>query len=303
MQKKGQPAEVEMSDLSPEDREARIREAQAADQQFREIFASMARAKQSMIETCAKSLGIGEEVDVNRLIWQGIVRYANADVKTAEGRGQAFLAFQAFTVLVLIRQDYPFQSLDIKELAFRDLESIAPVDKANDFESFYYACCQRLSDLHEEFHTMLAWLADPNSFPAPRKYRAVEFLTEHGGEGAIEFDLDPNDDFDDSGRRGAPFYYWKIPQQYRTILSPVTRFVLNRIEQYQTDDLKGRLSLHEAIPLLACKRPACRRFAVLHRSTREFCSASCRTLYRQETRPEDHAEYQRKYREMYKKPR
>jgi hypothetical protein len=303
MKKRALPTEVETLELSPKELAARIQEAQDADREFRKIWASMVSAKRAMVDICARSLGVDEGGDINRLIWHGIVQYANVDVKTAEGRGQAFLAFQAFTNLFLIRQDRPFETKDIRELAFRDLESEAVRNDANDFGDFYNVCCERLSVLHEDFRTLLSWLANPNAFSAPKKYQAVAFLVEHGGEGAITFDLDPNADFDDSGRHGAPFYYWKIPQQYRTILSPVVSFIVSRIEEYQTDDIKRRLSLREAIPVLRCKRPACGRFTVLHRNTREFCSASCRTLYRQETRPEEHAKYQRKYREMYKKPR
>ena len=203
----------------------------------------------------------------------------------------------------MIRQDSPFESFAIRDLEFRDLESQTSGKELATFEGFYIACGTRLRLLHKQFRGMLSWLADPNALTALQRNEAISFLTEHGGQGAIEFDLDPNDDFDDSGNKGYPFYYWKTPTEYRSILSPVISFIAHRIERYQTDESEETLTLREAIPVMVCKRAACGHFAVLHRTTKEFCSASCRTLYRQETKPEAHAAYQRAYREGYKKPR
>jgi hypothetical protein len=288
--------------LSPVELEERVREAQSVTGQIQDLVASTNTAKRSMAEKCAESVRAPHEKNVNRLIWYGIVQYANASLESPEGIAEAFLAFQAFTTLCLIRQDSPFESLLITELEFRDLQSQASRKELATFDGFLSACCGRLRLLHRQFRGMLSWLADPNALTASQRSEAISFLREHGGEGAIEFHLDVNNDFDDSGNRGSPFYYWKIPTEYRSILSPVSSFVLHCIEQYQTDNNQDRLALREAIPVMACKRAACGRFAVLQRTTKEFCSASCRTLHRQETKPEAHAAYQRKYREVYKKP-
>jgi len=268
---------------------------------LRQLVASMEEAKHRIIEKCAQSIRLPEEEDINRLIWHGIAQYGNAYLSEGIGLGEAFLAFQAFSTLCLIRESDPLETVVISDLPFGDLKSLAPVAQLATFDGFFNACCNRLSELHPKFRTMLTWLADPNGCVAAKKNEAIEFLVQHAGDGAIEFDLLPNDDFDDTGDKGAPFFYWKTVRKYRTILSPVSKFILDRIERYHADEKRDRLTLSEAIPLLVCKRVACRRFAVLRRTTRDFCSASCRTLYRQETKREEHAAYQRKYRQIYKK--
>ena len=98
---------------------------------------------------------------------------------------------------------------------------------------------------------MLTWLADPNGCSRAQRNQAIEFLVEHGGEGAIDFHLYPNNDFDETGNRGAPFFYWKTARGYRTILSPVAKFVLDRLERYQADEKRARLKLTKAIPLVS----------------------------------------------------
>jgi len=288
------------TELSPAELEERVRAAQFHDQKLRQAVASMEEAMRAIVGGCAKSVGKPGEKDISRLIWHGIVQYANADLSDGTGLGEAFLAFQAFTTLCLVRERNPMDTIVVSDLPFGDLEELTQGRTLETFEEFFDACCGQLSRLHPQFRTMLSWLADPRA--AAQGNQATEILSEHAGNGAIELDLSPNDDFDDTGKRGAPFFYWKTVRRYRTILSPVSKFILDRIERYHADEKRDRLTLSEAIPLFMCKRPTCRRFAVLRRTTRNFCSASCRTLYRQESRPEEHAAYQRKYRQLYKKP-
>lgn len=291
------------SQLSSEEIEERKRAADAAHQQLIRLADSMAQTKRSLIQLCAESIGAPQEQDSTRLIWHGIVRYANADLRGAKGLGEAFLAFQGFTLLCVNRLRDSIDMATLQDLSFGDLEAMRTRVTRTTFEATYDAFCHRLALLHPQFRAMLTWLADPNACQPASRNQALRFLVENGGEGAIEFDLDANDDFDDTGDEGAPFFYWKTDSGYRTILSPVARFILDRLEQYHTDASRLRLTLEEAVPLILCKRPSCGKFAILRRRTRDFCSASCRTLYRQEARPEEHAAYQRAYREKFhKKP-
>jgi hypothetical protein len=291
------------SQLSSEEIEEHKRAADAAHKQISQLADSMAQTKRSLIQLCAECIGAPQEQDTTRLIWHGIVRYANADVSDAEGIGEAFLAFQGFTMLCVNRLRDSIDMATLEDLSFGDLEAILAQGTSTTFETTYEACCYRLSLLHPQFRTMLTWLADPNACQPASRNQALRFLAENGGEGAVDFSLSANDDFDDTGDEGAPFFYWKTDSGYRTILSPVARFILDRLEQYHTDESRLRLTLEEAVPLILCKRPSCGKFAILRRRTKDFCSASCRTLYRQEARPEEHAANQRAYREkFYKKP-
>ena len=275
--------------------------ARTAHEGILEALGSMNR--RPLVQLCAKSLGVPDEQDANRLIWHGIVRYANADLNDAACVAEAFLAFQAFSTLCVIRLHDPFDTAALSDLPFDDLESVTTEQTLATFEGFFDACCHQLSTLHSEFRTMLMWLTDPNVCSRAQRNQAIKFLLEHGGEGTIRFDVSANDTFDDSGDKGAPFFYWKSVRGYRTIFSPVAKFILDRLEQYHADEKRSRLTLSEAVPLLCCKRLGCRRFAVLRRRTKDFCSASCRTLYRQEAKPEEHAAYQRKYRKLFTKAR
>jgi hypothetical protein len=115
---------------------------------------------------------------------------------------------------------------------------------------------------------------------------------EHGAKDALVFDAYPNDEFDETGNDGYPLFYWKMSFRYKTVLTPVATFILECIDKYQ----EGDQGLNEAVPLIVCKRTECRKFAVPLRKTKDFCSNSCRTLYRQKNKREDWADYMRKYR-------
>jgi hypothetical protein len=272
-------------------------------QKISELANSIQEAKLSVIRICAESINVDHEKDVNRLIWHGIVEFANCDFTNPGDISKAFLAFQSFSTLCLNRLGDSLEITGIRDLPFHDLESIGCETTLDTFEEFFDMCCTRLQALHSSFKKMLQWLTNPTNFSRIEKDQAIRFLTQHGGEGAIEFDFVSNDNFDDSGNEGAPYFYWKHGRGFRTILSPVVNFILDRLERYQADDEKLRLKLSKAIPIICCKRLACRRFAILQRSTKDFCSASCRTLHRQESRPEEHAENQRQYRRQFAQAR
>lgn len=268
-------------------------------QKIRELTNSMQQAKLSMIRICAESIDVAHEKDVNRLIWHGIVQFANCDITNPDGICKAFLAFQSFSTLCLNRMGEPLEMTGIRDLPFHDLESIAAKTAIATFEEFFDLCCNRLQVLHSPFRRTLQWLINPNNSSRSERDQAIKFLIQHGGDGAIEFGFVSNDNFDDSGNEGAPYFYWKHGRGFKTILSPVANFILDRLERYQADDEKLRLKLSKALPIICCKRLACRRFAILQRSTKDFCCASCRTLHRQESRPEEHAKNQRRYRKQF----
>ena len=147
-------------------------------------------------------------------------------------------------------------------------------------------------DLQPKLRGLLAWIADPNRLSPAERRVALSFLLEHGEQELARYDFDPNDEFDDTGNIGYPLFYWKRPHSFESIMAPIARFIFERLEQYN----EGELQLDDAIPIVLCKREGCGRFSVSQRKTKDFCSASCRTLNRQKQNPAEHAAYMRRYR-------
>ncbi len=288
---------------SPEELESRKREARILEQELHRILESRAQAERSIIEIFAKSVGAPQEHKTDRIIWHGVVQFANANLGEPYGLLEAFLAFRSFTALS-IKRFGQFEWADLEVFSFLDLESaryrVKSAAKAKS-STFKDACCQKLSAWHEGFCTMLTWLADPNGCPTQIREKSLRFLLDHGGEGAIKFDIRPSDAFDETGDQGVPFLFWKDIDSFRSILSPVANFIFDRLEQYHT--APSTFAFNEAVPVVICKRSACHKFVFLERGTKDFCSSSCRTLYRQEMKPEEHAKYQRKYRERFARAR
>src|SRR6476646_1470357 len=155
-----------------------------------ETMASIQRANRSIIQLCAGAIGVPQEKDPGNIIWHGIVKYANADLSEISEIARAFSFFQGFTVLSLRRFGDPlFANADIRDVCFEDLEEKGEHGNTP-FDVFFDLCCHRLIELHHDFREMLQWLVDPNACDTSYKNRAVGFLVEQGGEGAIRFDLD-----------------------------------------------------------------------------------------------------------------
>jgi hypothetical protein len=268
--------------LTSDDLEERKHQASDLDRQIRATVQSIRQTKQSYIQILAKELGVPEELNTDRLIWYAVVQYANADIRDSAGLAEGIFAFDILLRLCVHRLS---DSFDIED----PLADLSPFGDLQSDRASYEA---RVRSLHIEFRAMLAWLADPNGFPKELRQRAFQFLMQHGAKDALAFDAYPNDEFDETGNDGYPLFYWKMSFRYRSVLTPVATFILECIDKYQ----EGDLELNEAIPLILCRRPECRRFAVLLRKTRDFCGDSCRTLFRQKNKREDWADYMRKYR-------
>jgi hypothetical protein len=108
--------------LTPAELEERKNAARTAQQRLIQLAESTKQARRSIIQTCAESLGVPQERDMNRLIWHGIVQYANAD-PSAAGIGKAFLAFQAFSMLCVMRLREPDDLICLPDLSFDELEN------------------------------------------------------------------------------------------------------------------------------------------------------------------------------------
>jgi hypothetical protein len=75
------------------------------------------------------------------------------------------------------------------------------------------------------------------------------------------------------------FFFWEDEIHYPTLVSPLCKFILDRIERYHEDEI----TLQKALPILTCKRPRCQRLIVAKRAGRqEYCCDNCRAHHRQE---------------------
>jgi hypothetical protein len=148
-----------------------------------------------------------------------------------------------------------------------------------------------------ELRKVLAWLAEPQS-NRDLGPEAVRFLQAHSA--GISWNIDEaNDNFDETGNDGAPIYFWPSLGCCQSVMSPLCRFLVDRIWEFQ----EGELDLREAIPLRTCGRRGCHRFKVPERQKDKcFCSDACRAIEHQNQKSsEEKAAYMRKYRETLNK--
>ena len=237
------------------------------------------------------------ESDRGRLVWAGIVEYANfseSSDRIPESLGMKLLATLA---LCTHSDDQPDeQAGNIHKLEpFDDVYGLAKKLTISSNDAFLVLAARQ----HAPFRKMLAWVADPNRCDHAQRVEALNFLLEQGNEGQTNYKYRVEDEFDDTGNIGYPLFYWKSPCSFSSILTPLARFIIERLELYHQDTIP----LDEATPIILCRRKACGRFAISQRKTRDFCSDSCRTLNRQEEKREEHAAYMRRYRQLnYTKP-
>lgn len=268
-------------------KQRRSSEASAVDKHTKELEAkleeiglSLQRKDRSRTAALNGALaGLRKEQDRATIIWHALAGFANV----SEGEEAGFHSFHALTHLCCIRLEDLFDDPTQDLRCFEDVE----IEHDQTGKSPEDAFRIRVSSLRQQIRAVHAWLACPNDCSSAMKRYALEFLLEHGSEHSIQFSIDPTDKFDEFG-----LFYWKHIYGYRTIFTPIAKFILDKLEQYHERDL----TLDKAIPLIICKRPECGRFAVARRKTKDFCSDSCRTLYRQKNRPEVWAAYMRKYR-------
>jgi hypothetical protein len=275
------------SEEVPDQQKRRI--AEELDQKVIRALESMTQREKDLIGILAELFGSPGERNRERVIWQGIVACTNVGkLDDPENRKLSLIYFKDLSWLCAWRLEgeltVPIGDLSI----FRDVEFTAKQSGKSREEVFV----EMAPSLQAQLRKTLYWLADPNSCEPHAKAKALQLLIENGAQSAIDFDIDPVDDFDKTGNRGYPLFYWKRIWGYATVACPIAKFIYDQLEQYHA----GEMTLDEAVPIIVCKRPECGKFAVPRRRTKEFCSDSCRTLYRQKTKSKVHAAYMRKYR-------
>ncbi len=271
--------------------------AEHVDAELRRAVREMQDFKRSMFKAFAGMVGQPNETDRARLIWAGLVQFANARFEAHSlGMGVALALRATIALCVQGNQELEDVQGSVFELEFfDDVDRIQEMRKISADDAFSTIALELLPQLRQ----LLAWIADPNRLSLTERRAALSFLLEHGEQELRTCDFDPNDEFDDTGNAGYPLFYWKRPRSFETVMAPIARFVFDRLEKYN----EGELPLDRAIPIVLCKREGCGKFSLGRRKTRDFCSASCRTLHRQKEKPEEHAAYMRQYRKNnYTKP-
>jgi len=216
--------------------------------------------------------------DTDKIIWYALARFANA----VPGDEDGFGCFRAFTKLCCARlQEILDPTEDLR--CFEDIEE----QQKRTGEKTEEVLRNIVGIFHPNIRAVLAWLARPDAFSQAGKRYVLEFLLEHGSENSIQFSIDPTIKFDEYG-----LFYWKHIYGYRTTFTPAAKFILDKLEQYH----ERAPDFDTAIPLILCKRHECGKFSVARRKKKDFCSDSCRTLYRQKVKAADWAAYMRIYR-------
>jgi len=281
-------------EVSPE---AKLEQAKNAHAALQHSAQEIRDGRQSMFKAFAELIGKPNEEDRVQLIWAGLVRFAN---ETLDGRAlsmETLLALRATIALcVLGNQDLEDVQGEVFTLGFfEDVYRLQTAKKISVDDAFSILAV----DLHPRLRLLLAWIADPNRMSHDDRQAALSFLLEHGEQEMAQYEFDPNEEFDETGNVGYPIFYWKRPRSFETVMVPVARFIFERLEQYNDGDI----ALDDAIPIVLCRREGCGKFSISQRRTKDFCSASCRSLNRQKEKPEEHAEYMRQYRKNnYTKP-
>lgn len=281
-------------EIAPEDL---LAQAKHHDSEIQNAVAEMKQIEKSVFQACATLIGLPEESDRSRLIWTGIVEFANHAGSSSRIPKILGMKLRATLVLCTHSDETPFEQRgSVHELeCFEDVRRLAQSTSSSPDEAFLTLAARA----HPSFKSMLQWIADPNSCDHAQRVESLGFLLQQGNEGQARYEYEVNDKFDDTGNIGYPFFYWKRPEAFETILAPIAKFIFECIEGYHD---RG-IPLDQATPIVLCRRDGCGRFAISERKTKNFCSDSCRSLNRQKEKAEEHAAYMREYRKKnYTKP-
>jgi hypothetical protein len=243
-----------------------------------------------MFAALAKAVGLPGETDRSRLIWEGVVRFVNSDLKGQPASIDVTVVLRA-VIALCVYGNSEFEDMQQEVYSLGVFKDIYHVQKRRNL-SLDQAFAVLATELQPKFRLLLRWIADPNRMNREGRRAALEFLIEHGEQELARYDYDPNDDFDETGNVGAPLFFWKRPASFESVVTPIARFIYERLEQYHNSET----NLPDAVPIVLCKREGCGTISVLQRKTKDFCSSSCRTLHRQKEKAVEHAAYMRDYR-------
>ena len=246
-----------------------------------------------------KSRGIEGERRV-RAMWQGIVDYANADLRSDRhaARNLIQLVVYCFQRLGI---GGPHNVLKIVELGRGNLQRQMTIE-----ESFAYFGAHYQPD----FRRLLSWLCAPNEHSQLR-VGAIEFLQDmiQGFEiniGQPDYVVMPGNkrlSVEQASReiksKDRLLFILPTLRSCASVMSPIGRFLIDQIVMYQN----GEITQSEALPIRLCDKAGCGRFKLPQKQrVKCFCSDRCRSAHYQRTRPaEERNKYMREWRETRKK--
>jgi hypothetical protein len=270
--------------------EARLAKAKQLDAELRRVVADLRQGQRDMFATLAAAVGLPGESDRSRLIWEGLVRFVNKDLKGLPADIDVFVVLRA-VIALCVYGNSEFEDMQENVYGLGVFTDVYHTQQRGNL-SVDQAFAVLATELQPKFRLLLSWIADPNLMDREGRRAALQFLIEHGEQELAQYDYDPNDDFDDTGNVGASFFFWKRPASFESVVTPIARFIYERLEQYHNSELE----LPDAVPIVLCKREGCGKISIIQRKTKDFCSSSCRTLHRQKEKAAEHAAYMRDYR-------
>ena len=213
-----------------------------------------------------------------RLIWQDIVDYANADFASSKS------ATKQLTKLI---------ENGLIELEMRDISEVECLAKDRQIQT--EESVRLWAVKHQpDFKKVLLWLCAPREHGALAP-NAIQLLQQHSN--GIRWKIEPtNDNFDATEKDGIPVFYFKHVARCVSIMAPICVFLCERIEQFQD----GGRELREAIPIRVCDRPGCGKFKLPERQKEKcYCSGKCRSADHQSQKSlQEKAEYMAMYRKL-----
>jgi hypothetical protein len=227
--------------------EALLAEAKYLDSEIQRAVAGLRQTERDTVGMFAGAIGLPAESDRLHLIWEGLTRFVNKDLDRQPAAIEGSMVLRA--VIALCVHDNS-ELGDIQKNAY-DLGIFADVcDLQNRKKlSVDQAFAVVATELQPNFRRLLQWIADPNRMDRKGRRLALQFLIEHSEQELAQCNYDANDEFNDSGYIGAPFFFWKHSVGFQSIATPIARFIYERLARYHNSELK----LHDAVPIVLCK--------------------------------------------------
>jgi hypothetical protein len=283
----GEKGSEERAQLTDE----QMRVATIALQKVDELAAKISGHELQLEQHYRTIFGATSEESRERVIWRGIIRFANANSESVTLDMKEIKSF--FYLLVYCTQADVSGNTGMEDFfeTFSDVRNTAErfgagldVSRASGgilMVAFSILCKQ----YQPQLKSLLTWLCAPRNHK-DRSSEALAFLGKHAS--GVDARPDFSDaSFDENAVGYCAFYYWKTVR-YQSLMSPICRFIFDRVEQYhewleripkhldeklKDDEASAR---EKAVPIRICDRPDCGKFLVPQRTGRKkYCSTAC----------------------------
>ncbi len=291
--------------------------AELALQKAFDLADTIAAQQQHLERNYRKLFGAMPGESRDRIIWRGIAAFANAtlpadivqlDAAPLDAKSDAVVEINKVLHLLIYCAQTDLADEDFLE-SFSDVCARAgqlpkggPLTGSRRARFVFSDLCLRYQPRLKRF---LTWLCEPQK----HKDLTPEALTSLGHAQGVNVQPDLSDaNFDESSSKYCPVYYWKTTH-YQTLMSPICKFIFDRIERYHewldrdprypNEKLKDNEAMEreKAVPIFICERPGCGKFCLPQRTGRKkFCSKVCCDLTQPGRTPEENKDYMLVYR-------